>query len=83
MKQKDILMVVVIAIVAGIFSFILAQLLFGGEKAYKLTAPTVEPISSEFILPDVTYFNKNALNPTKIIIIGPNNNVVPLTPTTR
>jgi hypothetical protein len=77
MKQKDILLVVVVAIVAGILSFVIAQFIFGGEKSYKLTAPTVEPISSEFQLPDETYFNKQSLNPTKNITIGDSTNSAP------
>ena len=77
MKQKDILLIAVIAIVAGVFSFVVANFFFGGEKAYKLTAPTVEPITQDFTLPDKTVFNTNALNPTKNITIGDSTNNTP------
>jgi archaellin len=77
MKQKDIIVVVAIAIVSAIFSYVIANFIFGGEKAYKLTAPTVDPISSEFKLPDERYFNKDSLNPTKDITIGDSNNSAP------
>ncbi len=77
MKQKDILLIAVIAIVAGVFSFVTANFFFGGEKAYKLTAPTVEPISQEFSLPDETVFNSTAINPTKNVTIGDSTNNSP------
>ncbi len=77
MKQKDILLIAVIAIVAGVFSFIVANFFFGGDKAYKLTAPTIEPIAQDFNLPDATVYNNNALNPTKNITIGDSTNNTP------
>jgi hypothetical protein len=77
MKQKDILLVVVIAVVAGIFSLVVANFFFGGEKAYTLKAPTVEPISAEFVLPNEEVFNAQALNPTKNITIGDSTNNQP------
>jgi flagellar basal body-associated protein FliL len=77
MKQKDILLIVVIAIVAGAFSFIVANFFFGGEKAYKLTAPTIEPISQQFDLPDQAVFNNKAINPTKNVTIGDSTNSTP------
>lgn len=77
MKQKDILIIVAVAITVGILSYVLAQFLFGGEKAYKLKAPTIDPISSEFKLPDEAYFNKQSLNPTKNITIGDTTNNAP------
>lgn len=77
MKQKDILLIAVIAIVAGLFSFLAANFFFGGEKAYKLTAPTIEPITQEFNLPDTTVYNNTALNPTKTITIGDSTNNTP------
>ena len=57
MKQKDIIIIVAIAVISGIFSFAIANFLFGGQKAHKLTAPSVQAISSDFKLPDSTYFN--------------------------
>lgn len=77
MKQKDILLIVVIAIVAGAFAFVVANFFFGGEKAYKLTAPTVQAITTEFTLPSEQVFNREALNPTKNITIGDSANSSP------
>lgn len=77
MKRKDVLTIVVIAIVAGLFSYLIANFFFGGEKSYKLTAPTVEPISQQFATPDPEVFNSTAINPTKVIIIGDTANTTP------
>lgn len=77
MKQKDIAIIVVVTIVAGVFSFLIANMLFGGDKAYKLTAPTVDTITADFKQPDPTYFNSNSLNPTKDITIGGSTNTTP------
>lgn len=83
MKQKDVLVIVTVAIVSGILSFVISSFLFGGSKSYKLTAPKIEPISSEFKLPDEQYFNKQSLNPTKDITIGDSSNNTPFNTTTR
>ena len=77
MKQKDLIIIVAVAVVAGIFSYVIANFIFGGEKSYKLTAPTVQPITAEFKQPDQAYFNTNSLNPTKNITIGDSTNNQP------
>ncbi|MFO0881876.1 MAG: hypothetical protein U0491_00295 [Candidatus Saccharimonadales bacterium] len=77
MKQKDIVLILVVAFVSGVLSFVLANLLFGGEKSYNLKAPTIDAISADFKQPNTTYFNSNALNPTKNIVIGDSTNNQP------
>jgi hypothetical protein len=77
MKQKDVVIIIGTAAVAGTISLVIANFLFGGAKSYKLTAPTVDAISSDFKLPDDTYFNKGSLNPTKNITIGDSTNTTP------
>jgi len=74
MKQRDIFIIVAAAIVAGLFSLIISNLLFGGSKTYNLTAPQIEPISTEFITPDSRYFNDDAIDPTVDIQIGDTTN---------
>jgi hypothetical protein len=76
-KQKDLIIIVAVAVVVGIFSFVLSNFLFSGKKAYNLTAPTVNPISANFQLPDSTYFNSNSLDPTQDITIGGTTNTAP------
>ncbi|MEI6237560.1 MAG: hypothetical protein WCP03_03105 [Candidatus Saccharibacteria bacterium] len=81
MKQRDIIVIAIVAITSGIFSLILANLMFGGEKAYKLTAPTIDPITADFKVPNGSYYTKQSLNLTKIIIIGDNGNPTPFNKT--
>lgn len=76
MKKKDLILIVAVAIVASIFSFIISNFLItGGSK--QLEAETVQKISSEFQSPDKNVFNEQAINPTKLIEIGNNNNQKP------
>ncbi len=77
MKKNDILLLVVVGVVAGVLSLLIANFLFGGEKKYTLTAPTIAPISEQFQTPDTRYFNAQALNPTKNINIGDTSNTDP------
>jgi len=77
MKQRDIIIIVAVAVIGGLFSYVIANALLGGKKAYKLTAPTVESITSDFPQPDTAYFNKNSLDPTKNITIGDSTNDQP------
>ena len=74
MKKRDITVIITIAIIAGVFSLVISNLLFGGSKAYDLKAPKVESISAEFISPDSRYFNSRSIDPTVDIKIGDNNN---------
>lgn len=74
MKKRDITVIVAIAVVAGIFSLIISNFLFGGNRVYDLKAPKIEPISTEFITPDTRYFNNSSIDPTVDIQIGGSNN---------
>jgi hypothetical protein len=80
MKQKDYMTLVVIVIVATIFSIVLAGKIFGGSaQKHDLKAPEVQAISGSFpdVKNDTTYnsvFNANSLNPTQLIQIGTNQN---------
>lgn len=77
MKKNDVLLIVVIAIVAGVLSLVISNMLFstGGKK--QLTAQKVDPINSDFQKPDPRYFNPEAINPTQLIQIGDNVNSQP------
>lgn len=77
MKQKDIAIIIGVAIVSAIFSYVISSALFGGAEKANLTAPKVEPISADFPQPDPRYFNTNSLNPTKTITIGDSTNTQP------
>lgn len=77
MKSKDIAIIVAVAFISGIFSFVISGALFGGDDKLKLTAPEVRPIVADFPSPDPRYFNTESLNPTKLIIIGESTNQQP------
>lgn len=77
MKQKDIALILVVAIVAAVFSIVLTQAVFVSKDKKEMTAEVVEPINSSFNEPDPEVFNENAINPTQLIQIGDTNNPNP------
>ena len=77
MKKNDIAIIVIVAIVAGVFSFVIANFIFSKDKTYKLDAPTVQAITADFQLPDKKYFNKESLDLTKDITVQINSNNQP------
>lgn len=70
MKQGDIALVVVVAFIAGIMSFIITGMIFGRPSDLKTEVEVVDPISAELTPVDTRYFNKDSINPTQIIRIG-------------
>ncbi len=80
MKQKDIMIIVVVGVVAAIVSLGITQVLFVQKKSKQLSAEVVSPISSEFKRPQAndTVFNSEAINPTQLIQIGDSSNNNPL-----
>ncbi len=76
MKQKDILLIVVVVFISGVFSLVLSNYLFASPKNRQEKVEVVEPITADFKTPnkDDKYFNAQAIDPTLIIKIGDNNN---------
>ncbi len=77
MKQKDFVLIVVIMMVAGIFSFIVSGMIFGKPADRKTQVEVVEKISADFPKIDQRYFNKDSINSTQLIQIGDQNNQAP------
>ncbi len=77
MKLKDWGVIGVVVLIAGVVSFFVSNLILGGQRAPRLKVEVVEPISSNFPLPNTKYFNENSLNPTQEIKIGEDNNNTP------
>lgn len=77
MKKNDMAILIIVAAVAGIFSFAISQVAFGGAGKKNLSAEVVDPISADFQKPDTNVFNENAINPTKLIQIGDGSNTNP------
>jgi hypothetical protein len=70
MKQKDITLVLVMAFISAILSFLVSGRIFGSPQNREQKAEVVEEITSDFSDPPTKYFNANSINPTQLIIIG-------------
>ncbi|HYF96504.1 MAG TPA: hypothetical protein VD947_00525 [Patescibacteria group bacterium] len=77
MKQKDVVLIVIVVIFAGIVSIIATNFFFTPDNAKNLTAAVVDPITSDFQQPDERVFNSKAINPTQLIEIGDSKNTQP------
>lgn len=77
MKQKEIVMLVG-SLVASLFISIVAdKFLFSNSASTDTRVDVVPVISTEFKAPSSQYFNSQAIDPTQIINIGPNNSQTP------
>ena len=77
MKQKDITLIIVVAFISGVISITVSKYFIAPPKNRQQKVEVVEVISSEFPEPDKTYFNKDSIDPTKLINIGDNSNPQP------
>ena len=65
MKQKDIAVIIVVAVVAGVASFLIANKIFVAPKDRQQTKPVVDVIQSSMVSPDKQFFNADSINPTR------------------
>ena len=79
MKQKDIALFGVVAIVSAVFSVILSGVLITPPKDKNQKAEVVSLITNDFPNPGPNdkFFNKSSINPTKQIQISDNTNTKP------
>jgi hypothetical protein len=77
MKQKDIALIVMIALVGAIISLFISKAIFAPPKNRQQKVEVVQPISSDLPKPDSNYFNSSAFDPTQLITIGQNSNPDP------
>ncbi|MBI3624273.1 hypothetical protein HY218_01425 [Candidatus Saccharibacteria bacterium] len=77
MKQKDIALIAIVVFISAIASTIISNILITSPKNRKAQVEVVESLSSQFKEPDKIYFNKDAVDPTKLIEIGNNSNPAP------
>lgn len=77
MKQKDIALIAVIAIISVALSLTLSKLIFASPKNREQQVEVVQPITADFPQPDTHYFNKDAFDPAKLITIGQDTNPDP------
>lgn len=81
MKQKDIMLIIAVAVITGIISIILSSLFFSPPKKDS-KVPVVDSLTTS--LPDIkndpnynSFLNEQALNPAQPVQIGPAGNTVP------
>jgi hypothetical protein len=77
MKRNDIAVLILIASITLVLSFLLVKSLFGSPTALQTKVESVEPISATLQQPPITVFNKDAINPTVLIQIGDTSNQQP------
>jgi len=77
MKQKDIALIIVIAAVSAIVSFIVSGHIFVTPANRQQKVETVEVIQPDFKSPSTKYFNKDSIDPTQLVTTGNNNNQNP------
>ena len=82
MKRNDITLLAVVAIVAGLISFLIAGAVFNNSKSRSIKVPTVEALPSNF--PDVkndasyqSFLNDKALDAIQPVQIGNTKNGTP------
>jgi hypothetical protein len=73
MKQKDIVLVIVIVFISGVLSIVISNKLFASPKNRQEKVEIVDPITAEFQTPDKKYFNESSIDPTQLIKIGDGN----------
>ncbi len=79
MKKNDIAILVLIASISLVGSYLLVKTFFGEPKNDTAKVEQVDPISATLQDPSPTIFNKTAINPTVVIQIGNPSNLQPFT----
>lgn len=77
MKQKDIALIIVIAAVSAVLSFVVSGMIFNKPANRHQTTQVVDVITSDFPPPSTKYFNSNSIDPTQLIQIGNSSNPNP------
>jgi len=78
MKQKDIALLVVIAFLSALLSFFISNKIFVTPATRQQKVQIVDPIDSNFKVPNSRYLNSQSINSTQPVTIGNNNNPNPL-----
>jgi hypothetical protein len=77
MKQKDLMLILVVAVVSAVISLVLSNFMFNRPSSRQQTAEVVEKITDDFQEPSKTHFNANSVDPTRLIRIGDGSNNQP------
>jgi hypothetical protein len=77
MKQKDIALIIVIAFVSAIISFLVSNKIFVTPANRQQEVEVVDKINASFQTPSKKYFNSNSIDPTQNSQLGTGNNQNP------
>jgi hypothetical protein len=83
MKQKDIAVIIVIAFLSGIVSFLISNKIFVTAENRQQKVEVVDVISTEFNTPDDRFFNAESINPTLNSSLGDTTNQNPFNGSTQ
>jgi hypothetical protein len=76
MKQKDIIVIIVVVAVSGMLAAVTSKFaIHPSDKQQKVEV--VQAITPDFPTPDSRFFNKDSIDPTLPISIGDNTNTDP------
>jgi hypothetical protein len=70
MKEKDVAVIIVVAFISAIASFLISNKLFVTPNNRAQNAEVVDPITASFNTPSKKYFNPSSINPTQQTAIG-------------
>lgn len=77
MKRKDIVVIIVAALLSGAVAVLISTLLISTPKNRNQSAEVVQPIIKTFPEPNKKYFNDKSIDPTQLIRIGETTNPSP------
>lgn len=77
MKQKDIALIAVIAIVSAAISFFVSNKIFVTPANRQQKVEVVDALTPNFQVPDKKYFNSGSIDPAQNAQIGVSNNQNP------
>lgn len=81
MKQKDIVLIIGIAGISAIASFVVSNKIFVTPSNRQQQVEVVDPITASFQTPDKKYFNANSIDPTQNLSVGTGTNQNPFSGT--
>ena len=77
MKQKDIALIAIVVFFSAIFSYFISNAIFASPDKRQQQVEVVRAITTEFPKPDERFFNDQAFDSTRIIVIGDDTNTDP------
>lgn len=65
MKQKDIATIIVVAFIAAVSSYLIANRVFVTPQNRQQTFQVIDVLTDDFGPPDARFFNAQSINPTR------------------